>query len=155
MTTITLEGKEYQLDIEQAEKLGLLKEKDTRVKSWEEFVEKYNHRASYWVSAVDGIINATCSPGIVLNARQLTQQEAVAINAFSKLLKLRRDWIGEWEPDWSNTNTGHGVIWVDRNEIKANTAYTITFPLSFPKYKMAKEFLETFRDLIEDAKILI
>ena len=27
MTTITLEGKEYQLDIEQAEKLGLLKEK--------------------------------------------------------------------------------------------------------------------------------
>ena len=29
MTTITLEGKEYQLDIEQAEKLGLLKEKST------------------------------------------------------------------------------------------------------------------------------
>ena len=29
MTTITLEGKEYQLDIEQAKKLGLLKEKST------------------------------------------------------------------------------------------------------------------------------
>ena len=36
MTTITLEGKEYQLDIEQAKKLNLLKEKDSRVKSWKE-----------------------------------------------------------------------------------------------------------------------
>lgn len=29
MTTITLEGKKYQLDIEQAKQLGLLKEKST------------------------------------------------------------------------------------------------------------------------------
>lgn len=152
---LTLNGKKYLLDIEQAKKLNLLKEKDTRVKSWEEFVEKYNHRASYWVSPVDGIINATCSPGIVLNARQLTQQEAVAINAFSKLLKLRRDWIGEWEPDWEDMNTSYGVIWANKNEAKSNTACTLSWPLSFPDYKMAKEFLETFRDLIEEAKTLI
>lgn len=42
MTTITLEGKEYQLDIEQAKQLGLLKEKDSRVKSWNEFTKKYD-----------------------------------------------------------------------------------------------------------------
>ena len=30
MITITLEGKEYQFDIEQAKELGLLKEKDSR-----------------------------------------------------------------------------------------------------------------------------
>lgn len=29
MTTITLEGKEYQLDIEQAKELGIIKEKST------------------------------------------------------------------------------------------------------------------------------
>ena len=39
MITITLEGKEYQLDVEQAKKLNLLKEKDSRVISWEEFVK--------------------------------------------------------------------------------------------------------------------
>ena len=39
MTTITLEGKEYQFDIEQAKKLNLLKEKDNKVKIWEEFKE--------------------------------------------------------------------------------------------------------------------
>ena len=34
MVTIKLEEKEYLLDIEQAKKLNLLKEKDNRIKSW-------------------------------------------------------------------------------------------------------------------------
>ena len=55
MITITLEGKEYQLDIEQAKELGLLKEKDGRVKSWEEFKCKYpNHFLSY-ISSINYI----------------------------------------------------------------------------------------------------
>lgn len=132
MITITLEGKEYQLDIEQAKKLGLLKEKYGRVKSWEEFTRKHPNYFSH-----------------------LTAQESKAFGAFTKLLKLRRDWVEDWEPDWSNTNMGHGIIWVNKNEVKANMSYTLAFPLSFPNHKMAKEFLETFRDLIEDAKILI
>ena len=37
---LTLNGKEYLLDIEQAEKLGLLKEKDNKVRSWKEFAKK-------------------------------------------------------------------------------------------------------------------
>ena len=150
MITITLEEKEYQLDIEQAEKLGLLKEKDSRVRSWKEFTTKYDK--AY-------IVNGTCaSPqeaNIFCTASQLTIHEAKAIEAFSKLLKLRRDWIGEWEPDWSDGQTSHGIIWLNKNKIQANTACTIAFPLSFPDYKMAKEFLETFRDLIEEAKTLI
>ena len=47
MTTITLEGKEYQLDIKQAKELGILKEKDNRVRSWEEFKEKYGEAVAY------------------------------------------------------------------------------------------------------------
>lgn len=153
MTTITLEGKEYQLDIEQAEKLGLLKEKDDRVKSWEEFNKKYKSNIAY--GFVD-LLGVEKFPGDINSTRnQLTPHEAKAIAAFSKLLKLRRDWIGEWEPDWSDGNNNKGIIWLNKNEIKANTACTIAFPLSFPDFKTAKEFLETFRDLIEEAKILI
>jgi hypothetical protein len=137
MTTITLEGKEYQLDIEQAEKLGLLKEKDSRVRSWNEFTKKYPNQFFHVISA------------------QLTTYEEKALAAFSKLLKLRRDWIGEWEPDWKDMNTSYGVIWINKNEPYANTACTLAHPLSFPDYKIAKEFLETFRDLINEAKILI
>ena len=132
MTTITLEGKEYQLDIKQAKKLGLLKEKDNRVRSWEEFKKKYPNQFF-----------------------QFTTRESQALTAFSKLIKLRRDWIGEWEPNWEDTNTSYGVIWVNKNKLQVNTACTLSWPLSFPDYKMAQEFLKTFRDLIEEAKILI
>lgn len=151
MTTITLEGKEYQLDIEQAKKLNLLKEEDNRVKSWKEFVNKHIKSNSFY--CIEGIVNQTISPYGV--SEQLTSSEAKAIAAFSRLLKLRRDWIGEWEPNWSDGNNNKGIIWLNKNEIKANVACTLAFPLSFPDFKMAKEFLETFRDLIEEAKTLI
>ena len=153
MTTITLEGKEYQLDIEQAEKLGLLKEKDGRVRSWDEFKEKYFGGRGYFYSPSEEAALGTLTP--ISMSDQLTPHEAIALAAFSKLLKLRRDWIGEWEPDWEDRDASYGVIWDIKNKIQVNTACTISCPLSFPDYKMAKEFLETFRDLIEEAKTLI
>jgi hypothetical protein len=153
MINITLEGKEYQLDIEQAKKLNLLKEKDSRVRSWKEFNTKYKSDIAY--GFVD-LLGLEKFPGkISSTSNQLTPHEAQALAAFSKLLKLRRDWIGEWEPDWENMNTSYGVIWANKNKVQANTACTLTRSLSFPDYKTAKEFLETFHDLIEEAKILI
>ena len=136
MTTITLEGKEYQLDIEQAEKLGLLKEKYGRVKSWEEFKKKYPNQFLHVPSG------------------QLTIREDRAIDAFSKLFKLRRDWIGEWEPDWTDSNDKF-ILYRSGNEVSICTTCTTAGGLSFPIKQMAREFSETFRDLIEEAKILI
>ena len=132
---MTLDGKEYLLDIEQAEKLGLLKEKDSRIKSWDEFMKKYSRASSFtWA--------------------QLTQHEADAIAAFSKLLKLRRDWVGEWEPDW-NKSSEKFIFYRSENEVRICRTLITAGGLSFPTQQMAKEFLETFRDLIEEAKILI
>lgn len=153
METIILNGKEYQLDIEQAKKLNLLKEEDNRVRSWSEYIKKYLGVHGYSYNMTANMITHSGTP--IYTADQLTPHEAKAITAFSKLIKLRRDWIGEWEPDWEDMNTSYGVIWANKNKIQANTACTLTRALSFPDYKMAKEFLETFRDLIEEAKILI
>lgn len=87
---------------------------------------------------------------------QLTIHEAKAITAFSKLLKLRRDWIGEWEPDWNSLDERKCVIEMRRNsQIEVLVCFTNSHALSFPSYEMAQEFLKTFRDLIEEAKILI
>jgi hypothetical protein len=132
MITITLEGKEYQLDIEQAEKLGLLKEKYGRVKSWEEFKRKYPNYFSH-----------------------LTIQESKAFDAFTKLLKLRRDWIGEWEPDWNKPYDDKFIIYGYKNEIRICNSTITSASLSFPSYQLAQEFSETFHDLIEEAKTLI
>jgi hypothetical protein len=151
METIILNGKEYQLDIEQAEKLGLLKSTDDRVTSWEEFRKKYRNRFGYFQSnTITMKAHAPTSDG-----DQLTPHESKALSAFSKLIKLRRDWIGKWEPDWEDIDASYGVIWIHKNKLQANAACTPARSLSFPTEKMAKEFLDTFRGLIEEAKILI
>lgn len=150
---LTLNGKEYLLDIEQAKQLGLLKEKDSRVKNWEEFKEKYENIEGYIYSTVSDCILTIDSP--INTPIQLTPHEAKAIAAFSKLLKLRRDWIGEWEHDWSIRGQLRGIIVVNHNRLTASTSCTVSHPLTFPTEQMAKEFLETFHDLIEEAKILI
>lgn len=137
MEIIVLNGKEYQLDIEQAKKLNLLKEKDNRVRSWEEFKRKYPNQFFHCTSD------------------QLTTHEEEALAAFSKLLKLRRDWVGEWEPDWSDYTTCKCVIGYVSDSIVVNIRHTTARSLSFPTEQMAKKFLDTFRDLIEEAKILI
>ena len=153
MTTITLEGKEYQLDIEQAKKLKLLKEKDNRVRSWEEFKAKYFNETGYVYVEMEGCINPTSVPHYICD--QLTPHEVKAIAAFSKLLKLRRDWVGEWEPDWENDKTEYYVIECIGNTIRMYPQRIYSRNLSFPTKQMAHEFLETFRELITEAKILI
>lgn len=150
MTTITLEGKEYQIDIEQAKKLNLLKEKDSRVKSWGDFSKKYDK-----AYVVDDTSAFHKEGNVFYVGSQLTLHEAKAITAFSKLLKLRRDWIGEWEPDWTNNTTCKFVIGLVDKDIKMNVRNVSARSLSFPTEQMAREFLETFLDLIEEAKILI
>ena len=153
MTTITLEGKEYQLDIEQAEKLGLLKEKDNKIRSWKEFKEKYRYKYGYFYGVKKKTVLRTSAPLAICD--QLTSHEAEAIDAFSKLLKLRRDWIGEWEPDWENDKTEYYVIECIGNTIRMYPQRIYSRNLSFPTKQMAHEFLETFRELITEAKILI
>ena len=133
---LTLNGKEYLLDIEQAKQLGLLKEKDDRVRSWEEFQDKYSY------------------PNLHCTSAQLYGEETTALAAFSKLLKLRRDWIGKWEPDWKESSDKF-ILYRSENEVGICTNVTTAGGLSFPTHRMAKEFLETFRELIEEAKILI
>ena len=152
MTTLILEGKEYQLDIEQAKQLGLLKEKDNRVKSWNEYVKKYlgTHGYSYNMNA--HMITHSDTP--IYTTDQLTQHEAKALAAFSQLLKLRRDWIGEWELDWSTNEFKYMIVnW--RANLQVEHSQLLCKSLSFPTQQMAQDFLDTFRDLLEEAKRLI
>ena len=152
MTTVILEGKEYQLDIEQAKKLNLLKKND-RVRSWEEFVRKYLGRHGYSYNLIAAMMTHSDTP--IYTTDQLTQHEAKALSAFSQLLKLRRDWIGEWEPDWATYTICKFVIGYVNDAIVVNTRNTTARSLSFPTEQMARDFRETFRDLIEEAKTLI
>ncbi len=152
--SITLDGKEYQIDIQKAKELGVLKDRDTiRCKSWEEFKKKYQYNTCFYFDNYTDNIEKSCNPYNVND--QLTKEEAIAISAFSKLLKLRRDWIGTWEPDWTKGCVKKYYIEVRENEFFIDHHYIYSRTFSFPTKEMTKEFLECFKHLFEDCKYLI
>lgn len=142
-TEVTINGVEYNLDLEKAKELGVLNEKDTRCKSWEEFKSKYFNKDGYFVNFPIHTWN------------QLTPEEAIAIHAFSKLLNLKRDWIGTWEPNWCNSMERKYYITVYRNEFYVDYCSEYSKTFSFSTEEMAKEFLECFKDLFEQCKCII
>ena len=124
-------------------------EKDSKVKNWNEFTTKYDK--AYVISDSSAF---PIEANVFCTQSQLTLHEAKALASFSKLLKLRRDWIGEWEPDWTSSNYKY-VLYRVGYTIRICGSINTASSLAFPSNEMAKEFLETFRDLIEEAKILI
>ena len=89
-----------------------------------------------------------------MTTEQLTVNEAVAIKVFSRLLKLRRDWIGDWKPNWYTSENKYCISVCDTH-IKVNSFCAIQQTFSFPTREMAEEFLECFKDLFEQCKMLI
>lgn len=151
MTTIEINGKEYQLDIDKAKEQGLLKEKDNNPRSWKEYREnillyqrnKFSAEEYNFERTEDVSYKVFDSP-----------EEAKAFCALGKLIQLRDAWWGEWKPDWSNDEDKYHVgIMVD--EICIDKAIHIQHVLAFPTEEMAIDFLNTFRDLTEEAKMFL
>ncbi len=129
MKTIEIDGKSYLIDIEKATEQGLLKEKDNKPRSWEEFM---NTR-----------FPMQCSHGnredIVLSTA-LSQEEAKALKALNKLIILRDAWWGEWKPDWEKSNTKYGIC-AYRNKIDTFNIILDSCLLAFPAAEMCEDFL--------------
>ena len=133
METIEINGNAYQLDVEKAKELGLLK--DTKPRSWEEYCNN-TKRNTYDYDEF------------------FSREESMAFIAFGKLIQLRDAWCGNWKPDWDEVYTKYTIVNA-RGRIELNTATFNSRVLAFPTEKMATEFLETFRDLIEEAKMFL
>lgn len=149
---VNLEGVEYQIDIQKAKELGVIKEKDQRCKSWEDFHNKYQNKKGFFYDADSMRIDIINNP--VMTAEQLTENEAVSIKIFSRLLKLRRDWIGDWKPNWNNSESKYCIA-VCETHIKVNSFCAIQQTFSFPTREMAEEFLKCFENLFKQCKIFI
>lgn len=147
MTTIEINGKEYQLDIDKAKEQGLLKEKDSKPHSWEEYDRALKHL--YITSGYDKV-----GVGGTRYDHFATETEAKAFCALGKLIQLRDAWWGEWKPDLSNDENKYHV-WILVDEICIDKAIHIQHVLAFPTEEMAIDFLNTFRDLIEEAKMFL
>lgn len=149
METITINGTEYQLDIEKAEKQGVLKKKEIKPRSWREY-------ETAWVNPDDNVKYASdynTNDSLTYDIFN-SEEEARAFCALGKLIQLRDAWVGDWKPNWEKSNTKYGICNY-QNEIDTLEGDFVACLLAFPTEEMCKDFLETFRDLIEQAKMFL
>ena len=136
---ITIDNEVYTLSIEKAKECGALTRKDTRVKSWEEYLTKHKNSPTYLYEE------------LFEQAQQLTYKDAEAIWALSRLMKLRRDWVGDWDPEYDGV-TAYYAIEYCKDQFIITNFYTMSTFLSFPTKEDAALFLKCFRGLIEMCK---
>ena len=151
METIEINGKKYNLDVEKAKEMNILTEKKPKPKSWQEYVE-----------SVDMDSNAPSLKGskeeILLSMFQ-TQEEAKAFNALNKLIILRDIWWDGWQPEFMPTTYDgieYGCIYRNVNgDVKIFMTNSRPTILTFETSDIAQEFFDTYKDLIEQAKMFL
>ena len=146
----------YEIDKEQStERQIVLRKIDNRVRSWEEYCDKMEGKDSYYFNEIVGkICSAKFKEDFIL-PEFVDDEDVVAIVAFSKLRKLRKQWIGEWKPDYNNYNEVKFTIITAENEISKGERYTVSCSMSFPTEEMRDEFFNCFKDYLEQAKSLL
>lgn len=146
----------YELDKEQSTetKVVLKKIEDKRVDSWQEYCKLMKDKDSCFVD-MNGNIRTTHFLATAAVGEFEDKEDAVAFAALYKLICLRRNWVGNWKPDWKDNDEEKFGIVVNSNRLETISFYRMSQPLSFPTGKMCDEFFDTFRDLLEQAKPLL
>lgn len=140
----------------------VIKEKDTKPKSWEEFCEKFSIKSEeYFIDTDSDIVSAVSFNNTSRREYEdknvcINKREAEAFLALIQLRQLRKAWVGDWKQPHMLKKAWSIMYFPVKDEILIKSGY---FPnnhiLSFPSSEMAKEFLDCFKDLLETAKILL
>lgn len=147
----------YEIDKEQSNerKIVLKKIENKSARSWKEYCEKMKGKNSYFYNnAIRRIVDSQFGSEPVLSEFE-DMEDVETLEAFSKLLRLRKDWVGEWKPDWTNEDQTKFTIISAKNKIDDSISDFINSSMSFPTKEMRNEFIVTFKDLLEIAKPLL
>lgn len=127
----------------------------TRVRTWEEYCEKMRGKNSYYINnaVYEGVISSKFRAEPMISEFE-AKEDAEAFAALSKLLKLRKDWVGEWKPDWGKDSKKY-TIYNYANAVSKGIVLNTVNHLSFPTEEMRNEFFDCFKDFLEQAKALI
>lgn len=125
-------------------------------KTWEEFCER-NTMGDKRFCLYDGVIIRTgISQNIVRDTTLIeSAEEAKAFRALMQLRQLRKVYVKDWEPDWIDGSKTIYCIEVISNKLRVCGWYHKSHSLSFPNRKLAIQFLDNFKDLLEIAKPLL
>ena len=73
------------------------------------------------------------------------------MRAMAQLCQLRDAWNGGWEANWKD-NTPKYCIISHKNILCADFYYYTSTPMAFKTRELRDKFMETFKDLLEEAK---
>ena len=126
-------------------------------KTWEEFCGNYPiKRGEFFVNADCRIYEYTegqRDPAV--DANLLPNKEyAEAMIALCQLIQLRDCYNEGWQPDWKTFEAKY-CICIEQNIVQLKMGYGISCLLAFKTQKIRDEFCINFRNLIEQAKILL
>ena len=94
----------------------------------------------YMTNAVD--INRNLFP---------TRKEAGAMLAMAQLCQLRDRWNDGWKADWKDGTVKY-CIGSFKNTVLRDSYYSVSHPMVFKTEELRDKFMETFKDLLEEAK---
>lgn len=130
-------------------------------RTWEEFCKNTPIQKGECLINAFSEIRETISAGEDRDADEdrtyfTSVQEAEAFLALMQLRQLRKAYVKDWEPDWNNKKQYKACIMYNGTDfIIAYFKDLCSGPLSFPTYKLAEQFLNNFKDLLEIAKPLL
>ena len=153
--TITFEiPKGYIIDKLTNNNIVLKLSDSVKSRTWEDYCKRMEGKNSYYLEVSDYICKSSQFGPVPVVSEFENYKDAEVFAAFSKLLKLRKDWIGDWEPDWNDGSTKY-IICCEHNKPIKDTFYCLNSALSFPSEEMRDEFFDCFKNLLEEAKTLL
>ena len=113
-------------------------------------------RGAYILNYTSEIINVSIDKNIESQKFIFkTREQAEASLALAQLSILRDEYRQGWLPDWeNNTQLKHCII-LKNKKVKLDELYETNCFLSFQTREIAQEFLNNFKELIEQAKPLM
>ena len=128
-------------------------------KTWDEFCEQnLIKRGEYFLNSFSTSEQGTCetirhkdSDRNILPNKQATEQHL----ALMQLHQLRDCYRQGWTPDWKDSTQDKYIIFNLVGEFTISLYYCHSHFLAFQNEKRAEEFLNNFKDLIEQAGDLV
>lgn len=127
-------------------------------KTWKEFCDTFNvPDGEYYIDNTSEIeVHSGRYRDYDQDKNLLSSEEAARAHlALIQLHRLRDCYRQGWKPDWNNARETKHCIVYSKNTIQTCVYSTLRYFLAFQSHEIAMEFLENFRDLIEQAEDLI
>ena len=140
----------YEIDKEKStfDKIVFKKIENNLPMSWEEL----KRVKGYYVSSDSDMLYCNYYPTREVTRNLFpTEEEAKAMLAMAQLCQLRDVWNGGWKPDFTD-DTEKYCIASYGNILHKYICYNLHCSMAFKTKELLNKFMETFKDLLEEAK---